>query len=357
MREEVIKSYFEKFQKVAITLEKDLQKQREVVTDNKKMTGQEFEKKVEQALLDVGIDSADIYHSSQKFPDFVVTDKNSGIKIGLEVKKTEEKKWEVIGGSIYESLRNDIQETYVIMAKMGGEKPEVRLRKYAECLADLKVTHSPRFYLNMDLEQGEDYLTTRDATNLLELEGEELNRKIRQLLRSNKSTWWSEEETTPYASLSQEEKNGYLNDGMALFPEVFGGNYEQFTPWLIYSCLVWCGNVRDIFSAGGNKEIEELDIYVSAIMSRCYKNESAIKTRIMEMSNAEILKFWGKEPVQIEDRIEVWTELVKEKISFSKEVIDHNRKKARYQDLDDEQITSDIVNRFFEKWKNNRDIV
>ena len=92
MREEVIKSYFEKFQKVAITLEKDLQKQREVVTDNKKMTGQEFEKKVEQALLDVGIDSADIYHSSQKFPDFVVTDKNSGIKIGLEVKKTEEKK-------------------------------------------------------------------------------------------------------------------------------------------------------------------------------------------------------------------------------------------------------------------------
>ena len=89
---------------------------------------------------------------------------------------------------------------------MGGDKPEVRLRRYEECIADLKVTHSPRFYLNMDLEVGKDYLTRNDAKDLLELSGDDLNRKIRKLLRTQKSTWWSEAETTAFSDLPKEEK-------------------------------------------------------------------------------------------------------------------------------------------------------
>lgn len=69
---------------------------------------------------------------------------------------------------------------------MGGDKPEVCLRRYEECIADLKVTHSPRFYLNMDLKEGEDYLAQNDAKDLLELSGDELNRKIRRLFRTQK---------------------------------------------------------------------------------------------------------------------------------------------------------------------------
>lgn len=146
------------------------------------------------------------------------------------MKKTDSSKWEVIGGSIYESLKNDIDDTYIMMAKLGGDKPEVRLRRYEECIADLKVTHSPRFYLNMDLEEGEDYLTRNDAKDLLELSGDDLNRKIRKLLRTQKSTWWSGGETTAFSDLSKEEKNIYLNEGIALFPEVFKGDYHNFTP-------------------------------------------------------------------------------------------------------------------------------
>ena len=33
----------------------------------------------------------------------------------------------------------------------------------------------------MDLEEGEDYLTRNDAKNLMELSGDDLNRKIRKL--------------------------------------------------------------------------------------------------------------------------------------------------------------------------------
>lgn len=66
----------------------------------------------------------------------------------------------------------------------------------------------------MDLEEGEDYLTRNDAKDLLELSGDDLNRKIRKLLRTQKSTWWSEGETTAFSDLSKEEKNIYLNEGV-----------------------------------------------------------------------------------------------------------------------------------------------
>lgn len=79
------------------------------------------------------------------------------------------------------------------------------------------------------------------------------------------------------------------NEGIALFPEVFKGDYHNFTPWLVYSCLVWCGNVRDIFSAGGNKFIDDSGIYVSAVMYRALENVEEIKLRILDMTDEEIL--------------------------------------------------------------------
>lgn len=340
-------TYYTMLQNATKKLEEDIQKETKEDGQVPKMTGTEFENRVGKALQEVGIDKDKIYHSPQKFPDFIITD-DTGDKIGLEVKKTDSAKWEVIGGSIYESLRNDIEETYVVMGKLGGDKPEVRLRKYAECLADLKVTHSPRFYLDMTLEEGQDYLTTHDSKDLLDLTGDELNRRIRQLLRSNKSTWWSEEETTPFSSLSEEEKGAYLNDGLALFPEIFGGNYENFTPWLIYSCLVWCGNIRDIFSAGGNKELPEKDIFISAVMFRALDNIESIVSRINDMSDEEIKKFWHIENPEECDRIATWRGLAKQNLKLSSKVIENNKNRKKYQGWPDEEIIANIIQLFFE---------
>ena len=245
MSKERMLAYLEKLYGITKDIEDKLQNEKVGDKEVKKMTGTDFEKVVYDSLIEAGFEKEEITHSTQKFPDFILEDLEDGDKIGVEVKKTDSSRWEVIGGSVYESLKNEIEDTYVLMAKLGGEKPEVRLKKYEECIADLKVTHSPRFYLNLDLEEGEDYLTQNDAKDLLELSGDELNKKIRKLLRTQKSTWWSEGETVAFADLSQEEKGIYLNEGIALFPEVFKGDYSKFTPWLVYSCFVWCGNVRD----------------------------------------------------------------------------------------------------------------
>ena len=72
------------------------------------------------------------------------------------------------------------------------------------------------------------------------------------------------------------------------------GDYHNFTPWLVYSCFVWCGNVRDIFSAGGNKFIDDSEIYVSAVMYRALENAQEIKLRIFDMTDEEMTKILGK---------------------------------------------------------------
>lgn len=350
-----IAAYAKKFLEMSQKIESDMQIEKEKTGKTPKLTGTEFENVVYDALLEEGIQEDSIFHSSQKFPDFIITDEN-GEKVGLEVKKTDSSKWEVIGGSIYESLKSDIEETYVIMAKMGGDKPEVRVRKYEECIADLKVTHSPRFYLDMELDLGEDYLTTHNSKDLLQLSGDELNKRIRELLRSNRSTWWSEAETTKFADLPDEERSSYLNDGLALFPEIFASNYEHFTPWLIYSCLVWCGNVRDIFSAGGKIELPGKNIYVSAVMGRAYDNIETIIARIMSMSEDEIKKFWNignGDEVEIDkiDRVSEWLTLVKASLIISKKIIDDNKILPKYNGWTSEAIEQDIRDEFFDALK------
>ena len=356
MEKKRLQTYAKKFLEMSNKIQDEMQKAKAETGIAPKMTGTEFENVVHKGLIDEGFKDDKIYHSSQKFPDFVITDED-GEKVGLEVKKTDTAKWEVIGGSIYESLKNEISDTYVIMAKMGGTNPEVRLRKYEECIADLKVTHSPRFYLDLDLDEGEDYLTTHHAKDLLTLKGDDLNKRIRELLRSNRSTWWSEAETTKFADLSEEEKSAYLNDGLALFPEIFGSNYENFTPWLIYSCLVWCGNVRDIFSSGGKIELPEKGIYISAVMGRAYDNIESIKTRIDDMSEEEIRKFWhvgdDDESVDINslDRVAEWIALVKSSLKISKPIINENKGLTMYKGWTAEAIEQDIRDVYFEALK------
>ena len=62
-------------------------------------------------------------------------------------------------------------------------------------------------------------------------EGPELNRRIRELLRTDKDTWYSSEESiVSFSDLKKDEKEKYFVDGVVLFPEVIGGNYSNFAP-------------------------------------------------------------------------------------------------------------------------------
>ena len=349
MEEARLAEYYVRFMRVTKDVEYNIQQ----IDANtlKNMKGTDFENVVYDALLREKFSKDQISHSTQKFPDFVIMDEQTGEKIGIEVKKTNDAKWEVQGGSIFESLKNDIENIYILMGKFGGTIPEARLKRYEECLQDLKVTHSPRFYINLDLKEGEDYLTQKNATDLLSLSGDELNRRIRQLLRTDHSTWWSEEETIAFSDLSSDEKNMYLNDGVALFPQVFGSHYSGFTPWLVYNCLVWCGNVRDIFSAGGTVLSDLAKIYFSAIMNRVIENKDSILERVNNMTDDERTKFWETECLDSQKPIEIWIQLVSDNLLISNKLVEKNKQLDYFSGKSDDEIRDEIRDKFIQTLK------
>lgn len=309
------------YKKLLDTVTKNVQKRITEIGDTK-VKGTDFEKIVYDELLKAGVREDAITHSSQKFPDFVIDDDT--VKIGIEVKKTDANKWDVPGGSVYESLRNSI-ETFVLIGKFGGI-PEARLRKYEECISDLTVTHSPRFHLKMDMAFGEDYLTRNNASDLLDLpKGKELNRRIRELLRTNKDTWYTEEAVESFSDLSPDEKICFFVDGVVLFPEVTGKDYSNFAPWLTYKCLIWCSNIRDVFSAGGTKDFD--DFTASAVMARILERTDLIVKRISDMTKREIKIHWGiDEDISLNERVERWIGLIHKQISISQTLIKKIRK-------------------------------
>lgn len=308
------------YEKLLDTVTKNVQRRISQIVDTK-VKGTDFEKIVYEELLKAGVNETSITHSSLRFPDFVIT--NGDTRIGIEVKKTDADKWDVPGGSVYESLRNSI-ETFVLMGKFGGA-PEARFRKYEECISDMSVTHSPRFHLKMDLDFGQDYLTRNNAEDLLNLpKGKELNRRIRELLRTDKNTWYTGEMVASFSELTPDEKINFFVDGVVLFPEVTGANYTNFAPWMTYKCLIWCSNIRDIFSAGGTKDFD--DFRASAVMARMLKRTDLIVKRISEMTKTEIKTHWEiEEDMSLDVRVKKWIDLIDERILISSTLIKENK--------------------------------
>lgn len=216
------------------------------------------------------------------------------------------------------------------MGKFGGKRgePEARFRRYQECVSDLSVTHNPRVKINLDLPKGEDFLTKNEAFDLLDMEeGPELDRRIRALLRTDKSTWYKDETVISFSELTKEEKLAYFIDGVVLFPEVTQGNYSNFAPWLTYKCLVWCGNIRDVFTAGGTKEYDSF--VASAIMNRIIERVDLVIQRIEKMTPEELKRHWdySEESFSLDNRIEKWIEQIERNIATSRKLIERNKTK------------------------------
>ena len=85
----------------------------------------------------------------QKFPDIVAKK-----YYGIEVKTTTQNHWKTTGNSVLESSRvKDVERIFMLFAKLASPI-EFRCRPYEECLAEVVVTHSPRYLIDMNLELG-----------------------------------------------------------------------------------------------------------------------------------------------------------------------------------------------------------
>lgn len=261
--------------------------------------------------------------SGAEFPD-IVADKYYGV----EVKSTKSKGWSVIGSSILESTRiADIETIFFLFGKLS--KPvEFKTRRYQDCLKSIKVTHSPRYEIDMNLPVGDtifdkmgiDYDTMRKLDNPIQPVVEYYKRQ----LKPGESLWWTgpnevaPEKLKMWRLLSTKEKSYFRALGLALFPEIYGSGqnkFENFTMYLIIHYGIVSKSMRDIFTAGGRKEIRygSQSHVFPQIYTRLIEQKSMVLNFIKEVSSDVLEDTWKiKASKDFRKRVEQWIQLVVE---------------------------------------------
>lgn len=245
--------------------------------------------KLEQVVLDkmrtlapdFNINPEEICHTpKQHFPDILM-----GNTFGVEVKSTKEKSWQSVGSSIVESLRDDqVKKVFLLFGRLSAPDIDFRCKPYEDCLYDIAVTHSPRYLINMDINDREqtifgkmnvDYDSFRGSGNQIDIVRDYYRKKYQDNERKGQMPWWIGEKQ----SSSVQYEPSSLTDGSSirllntldspavdylkvcayiLFPEVVGKGttkYQNYSLWLCSRYSIICSSLRDQFSAGGQGNI------------------------------------------------------------------------------------------------------
>lgn len=212
--------------------------------------------------------------SGHTFPDIIAEQ-----YYGVEVKSTIADHWTSIGSSIVESSRKKLVENiYMLFGKLGGTPPEFKCRPYQDVLYDIAVSHSPRYLINMELQDGETIFDKMNTTYDEFRTTDNNISKVRQYYkekakRANRQEmpWWisSEDDEKPvnftlrlWNSVNLEERKVLISYCLILFPETWMPDaisrtkYNQASLWLCSFAQVVFPNIRDAFTAGGKVAFE-----------------------------------------------------------------------------------------------------
>lgn len=208
--------------------------------------------------------------SKSQFPDFVFE------RFGIEVKVTKKDAWTSTANSVFESQRKKgVDHVYVLFIKLGGDLG-VRFKKYDDVICHVRISHAPRFNINMDSSQGFEALfdlSYKDFRDLSDKEKFEVIKKYAiDKAGGESSLWWIGDSSAHdddasldlsirlFKNLSSEEKRIARCECYWLFPEIFLGSrvrdkYDRVSLYLISFRGILASNTRDMFSAGsvGNK--------------------------------------------------------------------------------------------------------
>lgn len=212
--------------------------------------------------------------SGHQFPDIKI-DSSFGVEV-----KTSQKGWTSIGSSIIESTRiPGIESIYMLFGNMELNPSRFLCKPYGDVLTDIKVTHSPRYSINMktehsvfdDMGEGMTYNKFRCLPDSQKIEKAQIfSRKKFEKNNSNEMPWWIKDlkdnsnqgSIKLWNSLDIKEKDLLVSQCMILFPEVlypfpFNSKYNRATLWLCSYHQIVSPNIRDNFSAGGMKNFED----------------------------------------------------------------------------------------------------
>jgi hypothetical protein len=276
----------------------------------------EFEKRVFEVMQEVAagekIKIAPTFHP-HAFPDI----KANGF--GVEVKTTNKDSWLSVANSIFEGMRDpSVKRIYVVFGKMGG-MPSVRWGRYDDRITHVRISHAPRFVLEMDRESSlfEKLGVSYDDFCKQTPEGkmEHVRKYSRKRLQPGERLWWLEDENSEgrepkvrlYMNLSPAEKTKLRAQGALLFPQIVAGSrvkdkYNDVAFFFLKYHNVFCPQTRDLYSAGSVAGKERGGNYLQRSLK---KIEKEMLEAAQHLPTALFEEYWG-EAVAPEDRIKLW---------------------------------------------------
>lgn len=258
----------------------------------------------------------------QKFPDIVANK-----YYGIEVKTTTQNHWKTTGNSVLESTRVDnVERIFMLFAKLASPI-EFRCRPYEEVLSEVVVTHSPRYLIDMNLEQGKTifdkikmpYDTLRKKDNPIR----PIIDYYKSKLKPGEELWWMDNSDIGgiklmfWSNLDKQKQKNLIIKSFILFPEMFGKSsdkYSRIAFWLLSRENIVCPNVRDNFSAGGKSEYvigEKVYQKVPRIFLNLFDNIPNVAETIMQTSALELSEYWETRTTD-ETKLFDWINLVSE---------------------------------------------
>lgn len=315
-----------------------------------KLTPEQFETVLDEVVTQLSKDllASNVYHDPKEFEQHArdvlqrTCDKH-GLKLvsgqhphsfpdvslngfGVEVKFTKNNTWVAVGNSIFEGMRTEgIENVYVIFGKTGG-KPEVRWGNYEDCVRHVRVSHAPRFVIEMEgdrmslfehMNVGYDEFRNLPRADKMQ----HIRKYSREQLRSGERLWWIEDEeahTIPmhvrlYTSLPQEEKRKLRAEAAILSPQICKGSHgpsKYIDPalYLLTQYGVFCYQARDLFSAGSVALRKDGRRGGNYILRALQDIEELMREAAMELDGKLFIEYWGKD-CPPEKRIKEWLRL------------------------------------------------
>lgn len=269
--------------------------------------------------------------SGSKFPDIVAKK-----YFGVEVKTTKQNHWTTTGNSVLESTRvPEVERIYILFGKL-VDPIQFKCRPYEQCLRGVGVTHWPRYLIDMELEQGETIPEKMGMTY------DELRKQpnpvrpiidyYRENLAPGQDLWWIDSGSTEededsstssviikfWPTLTKDEQLRFRNQGMALFPQIFGTDqykYYQFASWLATRHGVISASLRDIFTAGGTTTLTVNGVQIERVPQIFYKLQNNVKFVVEELPNfslSNLSRYWDRPVISSHNLVEQWLDLVVE---------------------------------------------
>ena len=220
---------------------------------------------------------------------------------------------------MFEGMRDaSVKRIYVVFGKMGG-MPSVKWGRYEERITHVRISHAPRFVLEMDKDSplfGKIDVSYDDFSKLPPAEKmNHIRQYSRGRLKPGERLWWLEDENSQgiplevrlYMRLLPKEKTELRAEGALLFPQIVGGSrdkdkYNDVAFFFLKYHNVFCPQTRDLFSAGSVAGKERGGNYLQRALKKIEADmESAARRLDMELFE----EYWGV-PVLPENRIREW---------------------------------------------------